>query len=195
MKTGEYVKRYSVNLKIIGMKRIIVLSVFLMISLITVSQTEVSYKGTVLLKDSTLSKDFIFLKVNEWIVETFTNNGAWEKSEILLNDKENGTIQGVGHFKYYHKSVLYPDASGDITVTFKFWLKPGKYKYEFSNFIHASYYNDHWNMGLITDIVPKGEMGVNFKKFYAEVIELIRSEVDKFILTLDQEIYKKENTW
>lgn len=78
--------------------------------------------------DSTISKSELFSRARNFMSESFSNS----KLVLDVQDKESGELIGNGNYSFYSKFA------GDAQVRFqiKILVKDGRYKYEFSEFIH-----------------------------------------------------------
>lgn len=97
------------------------------------------------------TKQDLFQRANIWAVSAFRN----AKFAIQINDKDSGQIVGKGALEYEQGFKLGSGSTrGHISFIFKIFVKDGRYKYEFSEFIHeASLYEgvNRKDLGLITD--------------------------------------------
>jgi hypothetical protein len=156
------------------------------------SDTAITYTGIIKTNDSTLTKDNLYLKGKEWFVSSFKS----ANDVIQLDDKENGMIQGKGCFSYYSnvKYMGQNQGSGYINFTIKLWVKNGRYKYEFSNFIHTSN-GTTLDMGLITSAdIPDVKQLINFyTKLWNDIKISIQSHIAEFIKPLNEKMNEKTN--
>ena len=112
----------------------ILLSSFLMLSLIVVAQEfpinlktgKVSYEGV--FKVEGASATDLYIKANEWFARTF--NSA--KNVIQMQDKEAGKIIGKGAIEVEKSG--YPNGVFDFTI--KFTAKEGRYRYVITDIAH-----------------------------------------------------------
>ena len=158
------------------MKKVIIISIILiLLSPIMMAQT-LSYTGVVSTKDTSITEDELYSRGVLWVSETFKSPG----DVIKMSDKENGIIQGSGSIKYKHGGFS-AYLTGHITFIFKLYLKKAKYKYEFSNFIHYGY-NDAWSYGLVND----GDCNkAGFGKHIVDIKSAINSEVTTMLKSLE----------
>jgi hypothetical protein len=170
------------------MKKIFGLISLFMISSIALGQTPVSYTGVVSTKDTNLTKDELYSRGVLWVSETFKSPG----DVIKLSDKENGLLQGSGSMIYNHGGFSGGYVSGHITFNFKLYFKKGKYKYEFSNFVHAGY-NEAWSYGLINE----GESNkAGWGKYLEDIKSSINNDIASMIKTLETSINQNvNNNW
>lgn len=105
--------------------------------------------------DSTRTKNELFDAARTWYNVSFKDS----KEVLQIIDKETGELSGKGIIIY--NSNIYVGSAitkGYISYTTSIFVKDGKYKYEFSNFIHTA--NGSASFGLITN-----ELDPNFKCF------------------------------
>ncbi|MCK9613015.1 MAG: DUF4468 domain-containing protein [Bacteroidales bacterium] len=101
--------------------------------------------------DSSLKKDDLFISGRAWFNNTFNSS----KNVLQTQDKESGEFVGKGTFSYISAiKLMRVCTSGYIKFTINLWVKDGRYKYEFTDFVHEGTYaqgHDPVNFGLITD--------------------------------------------
>lgn len=98
--------------------------------------------------DSDLSKDVLYDRGYNWVVSVFRN----PQKVVQIKDKEGGKIVCKGYFEYTPENDIwngYEATTGYIHFTVKLFFKDGRYKYIFSDFIHAPK-NHKKSFGVIT---------------------------------------------
>lgn len=131
--------------------------------------------------DSLITSNELFFRAQTWFVDMFKNS----KEVIQLADKENGKIIGKGSFDYNSRVFSGSETTkGLIRFTIIISLKSGRYKYEFTDFIHEgnkfARYGDI-SFGLITTSVdcPKNFPGkITGKKWKDNVWYDIKSQIN-----------------
>ncbi len=146
---------------------------------------QISYSDVVSV-DSSLTKDELFIRAQTWVFETFKNPG----NVIQMSDKNAGLIAGSGSMLFTTKIGL-GNPSGWISFNFKISVKQGKYKYEFSNFVHSCKY-PAWTVGTVTDDPPK----MGFKKLVQEIKDTISLNISEMLKSLNSDmITNSKNDW
>lgn len=127
------------------MKRIMPL--LLLLPLLSFGQKDsiITFSEVVLVEGTT--KDILFTKARQWFNESFKSS----KDVINISDKETGEIAGKCYISSYYifgktnKQPVYYNTQVSIFV------KDGKYKYEFTNFLTEAVNNSGiGNIGVLT---------------------------------------------
>lgn len=90
---------------------------------------------TDVVKIDSISKNELYNRAKLWFATTFNSS----KDVLQIEDKDSGQLVGNSLFKY-SPTVFNASARtvGNIKFTIKIFVKDGRYKYEFTNFIHES---------------------------------------------------------
>jgi hypothetical protein len=106
--------------------------------------------GNVIKVDSMISTRQLYARCRSWFAESYRS----AQDVIQMDDKENGKIIGKGNLKYSSKIFVGSEATkGWVRYTVSIQVKPGRYKYELTNFNHeGNPLNDgeKLSFGLIT---------------------------------------------
>lgn len=116
------------------------------------------YFSEVVKVDSTTNKEELFSRARSW----FSSHYIDSKAALDVQDKETGELLGNGSMDVMAiqtGSNQFP--YGIVTYNFKIIVKDGRYKYEFSNFIHkqVTYELGYIDYGLLTTstTAPEGK--------------------------------------
>ena len=129
-----------------------------------------------------ITKETLFQRANIWAASAFKD----AKTDIQINDKESGQIIGKSYFKYNQEFFLGSTrTSGFISLVFKIFIKEGKYKYEFSEFVHDASLSkgNRKDFGLITDNkectmeVGVLEVSIWYQKVWDDIKKQIEHEI------------------
>jgi len=130
------------------MKSILFTTVFFFFLSLSVTGQE-PLKYTEVIQMENIPKNELYNRTHHWFTTQFKSS----KDVIQIDNKEEGEIVGKGNFKYIPKVLSGSEQIfGDIVFTVKVFLKDGRYKYEFTDFIHEPYGNEYGSksMGIIT---------------------------------------------
>jgi hypothetical protein len=176
------------------MKNLLLTLILYLLCGITNGQTSVTYTKVIQTIDTNRTKDILYLNAKEWFVETFKSSN----DVIQLDDKENGMIQGKAKIKYSYTT----NYNGYINFTIKIWLKNGRYKYEFSNFIHEAKADNCFSLGLITDGIEVNKPCEHYGyintlgKAWTDVKNVIGSDVQEISKSLNDKMNQKiDSDW
>ena len=170
------------------------LALLLLLPLLCSAQEKLFYSG-IITTDSTLKKDDLFISARAWYNKTFNSS----KDVIQIIDKETGDISGKGTFKYASNVFRGNDkTAGYINFSISIFVKEGKYKYEFSDFIHESI-NNYDSFGIITtEIDYPRHLSGNIKSWENNVWKDIKAQIEAnttlLIETLKESMTKKVNS-
>jgi len=122
--------------------------VIMFVSLSSKGQEVLTFTDVV--KIDSISKNELYNRAKLWFATTFNSL----KDVLQIEDKDAGQLVGNSLFKYT-PTVFNANARivGNIKLTIKIFVKDGRYKYEFTNFIHESKSNSEYgglDFGLIT---------------------------------------------
>lgn len=128
------------------MKYALVFVFFCLMSLCKAQEnTPISFSEVVKLSDSTKSSKLLYASAKMWFTQTFKD----PKEVIILDDPNNNIIVGRGNLRYNSKIFSGSAArQGWISFDVQIACKDGRYKYNFSNFVHEG---KSYNYGLITN--------------------------------------------
>ncbi len=144
--------------------------------------------------DSSLKQNDLFGSARAWFNKYFVSS----KEVLQIQDKESGELSGKGIIKYSSRIFLgSASTAGTIRFTINVFVKDGKYKYEFTDFIHTA---SPSSFGLITK-----EYDPNFKcantsgkgwqvKVYNDIKDQIDENVKPLISSLKEAMTKKVNS-
>lgn len=149
-------------------------------------ETKLIEYSDLVLVDSSLTKEKLYLKAKEWFAQSFRS----ANDVIQMDDKEAGIIVGKGLF-----STRY--TIGNIHFTMKVQVKDGRYKYWISNFRHEEL-THNWSGGFLENEKPDCGYFLIAKKAWVEYIP--NAVVEKTILmiqglktSLSLDVDKKDN--
>ena len=180
--------------------KIIILCLFCIIRIqLAYSQDKLTYTEVVKV-DTLLKKDELYARARLWFVKIFVN----AKNVLQIQDKESGELVGKGAIKYNNtilgtKTVV----DGWIRFTVNITIKDGKYKYEFTDFIHEgtqiSPMGKPFDFGLIT---ADNEAPENIKaskswknKQYLTIKKTINDDIIFIISKLKTAMNKPATDW
>lgn len=180
----------------------IVICLFFLFHLNAQGLKEVGYIGVVEVSPN-LKSGQLFSIARQWVADNYL-----EYKDGIIADPSTGELIGKGSFKY-HADVPYGGgpASGKIMYSIKIFVKDGKYKYEFSHFVHSGTdMGSHVaaNFGLITESQePTSDIGpgsdANFRaNVWQDIKKKIDSEMHSTIQSLNDFISQKasnKNDW
>lgn len=127
-------------MKILNLFFVIILVFF---STILVAQKPIAYTEVVVV-DSTMSSKDLFSKALNFITLNFRS----ANNVIQLKDEENGKIICKGNTSFSNNRPEYVD--GVINFTLQISVKNGKYKYDFTDFVHEAF-DRPYSFGLLYD--------------------------------------------
>lgn len=143
--------------------------------------------------DSTISTEELFSRARGWYVSTFKST----KDALQIQDKRAGELIGKGSLVYYSSQGALSSANGHINFTIKFFLKDGRYKYDFSDFFHTGTKNNYGNssdFGLITEDEDCPyrvfTTNLNWKKWTNKNWKDIKTFISKSIPTITNDLNK-----
>lgn len=153
--------------------------------------------------DSTLKKDLLYNSAYNWFVKTFN----YANAVIQLHDKDAGEIAGDGAMTYVSNNGSV--ASGTIKYNISIWIKDGKYKYEFTNFIHNGTPSGEFparDFGLIGSdstvlyynkgfMISQKAAAKGNRKDWLNVANEINSEVNRLIKSLNSAMATSSSNW
>ncbi|KPH13513.1 DUF4468 domain-containing protein [Chryseobacterium sp. ERMR1:04] len=181
------------------MKKLFVFIIlFLTITLHAQDKEIIKYTEVIKTLDSTKPAKVLYAAAKIWFTQTFKN----PKEVIILEDADNNILVGRGSMKYSSKVFMGSGAregwiSFDITIA----CKDGRYKYDFTNFIHEG---NTVSLGIITNeemlstltgMLAGGPKGYKIK-VTNEIREIIsnkvNSEIEDLKKTMNKPIISKE---
>ncbi|WP_336689373.1 MULTISPECIES: DUF4468 domain-containing protein [unclassified Chryseobacterium] len=176
------------------MKKLFLIFLLLNCVLLSAQNTEPVKYSEVVKVDSTLSAKTLYSNAKIWFVNSFKNS----KEVIVLDDSENKMILGKANMKFNSNIFVGSGArEGWISFDISIACKDGRYKYDFTNFIHKG---NSVNIGLITtdEILPALPGPTNHKiKVSKEVREVINSKIlpliDQLKKTMNKNVSTKED--
>lgn len=160
------------------------------------SAEPLQFTDVVKVSDSSKNAKVLYANAKMWFTQTFKN----PKEVIVLDDPNNNIIVGRGNMRYQSKIFSGSAArEGWITFDVQISCKDGRYKYNFSNFIHEGH---SVNYGLVTneEFLPtmKGMMAggpKNYKiKVTTELRETISNKVEALIESMRDTMSKNIDT-
>ena len=83
-----------------------------------------------------MDKDMIYMKANEWMVDTFKS----AESVIQYSDKEEGIIKGK--YTFTARKVLFGVGEMTVTTIVTIEAKEGRYRVTFDNATYKTYVDD-----------------------------------------------------
>jgi len=156
----------------------------LLISVFTFSQ-EFQFEEVVKV-DSTITKEELFNRARIWANQSFKS----KKTEINIEDRNNGEIAGTGVVDYRTKKK-FSGAScleGPINYKMNIYVKDGRYKYQFHTFNHK---------GSKGSGCKRLDLGIlryepdNTDKGFVDIIEKTSENIENHILNLKQTMNKE----
>ncbi|WP_312351242.1 DUF4468 domain-containing protein [Empedobacter sp.] len=176
------------------MKKILLFTALLFAFVVSAQGVKpITYTEVVSVSDSTKSAKQLYASAKMWFTQLFKD----PREVIILDDAENNILVGRGNIPYKSKIFLgSATREGRIYFDVTIACKDGRYKYDFTNFMHEG---DGVNLGLITDeeflSTMKGAFAggpKNYKiKVTNELRDLIASRVLPSITSLKTEMDKK----
>lgn len=152
------------------------------------AQEPLIYSDVVEVKN--VSKNDLFKRAEIWFTKAYKSS----KDVLQTRSKEDGQLIGKALIQY-SQGFLSGSANtkGVINYEASIYLKDGRFKYKFENFIHESY--GSISLGLITtDEEYQGETSMMFpKKWYTRVWKDIKSQIENSILNLVYDLKKSMN--
>jgi hypothetical protein len=149
--------------------------------------------------DSNSTKNDLFNAARAWFNTAFVSS----KDVLQIIDKENGELSGKGVIKYSNGFPGSETTYGEIRFSVSVFVKEGRYKYEFANFIHEGSPHDGYgayNFGLITNaitcnVVQWGKPTQKWKdKIWNDIKSRINETIPQLIASLKDAMSKKLNT-
>lgn len=183
--------------KYITMRQLLLIATFLVANLINAQEgSPVAYTDVVKVSDSTKSAKLLHSTAKMWFTQTFKD----PKEVIILDDSNNNIIVGRGNIRYLSK-VFSGSAAREGWISFDVQIasKDGRYKYNFSNFLHEGH---SYNYGLITTdkflpvmkgLIMGGPEGYKIK-VTEELRSTIKSKVELLISSLKETMEKPLST-
>lgn len=136
--------------------------------------------------DSSLSSSELYNRAKLFFMNSFNDS----KAVLEIQDKESGQLSGKGYFKYEPTSYIGSDGTrGKIEFTVSVFVKDGRYKYEFTSFMHEGNQNPGYgampfNLGLITtDQYPYYPNGYS-KKMCDRTWDDVKTQINDKILSM-----------
>ncbi len=176
------------------MKKILFFTAFLFAVIASAQEIKpISYTEVVSVSDSSKNARQLYANAKMWFTQTFKD----PREVIVLDDVENNILIGRGNIPYKSKvSLGSATREGRIYFDVTIACKDGKYKYDFTNFMHEG---NGVNLGLITNeeflSTMKGMIAggpKNYKiKVTNELRDLIESRINPSIENLKNEMDKK----
>lgn len=124
-------------------RKLILGFIFMLFSTILIAQKPINYSEVVAV-DSTMSSKELFSKALNFITLNFKS----ANDVIQSKDEDNGKIICKGNTRFINNRPEYVD--GVINFTLQISVKKGKYKYDFSNFVHEAF-DRPYSFGLLYD--------------------------------------------
>lgn len=148
-----------------------------------------------------LTTDQLYKNAKDWLIRTFVD----AKEVIQYENREEGEIQGKAVTKY-NSPVLVGSipVSGYISYLVIIKVKDGRYKYEFTNFLHSGTDGQYStiNFGLITTDIEapkiKGQMKGWCQKQWDHMKKTSSVEVNNIVISLKEAMAQKpeaEDEW
>jgi len=142
--------------------------------------------------DSTMTQDELYTKAREWMALNFKS----ANSVIQMDDKNAGIIIGKGNIPVTGGKYL---ADGKIDFTLKIQVKNGRFKYWFTDFVHASY-KEGYSGGHLENDKPACGNFFMLKKGWTQVKEITDTDVKSMIISIKSALGKKlsgdaKDTW
>ncbi|MEN4759828.1 DUF4468 domain-containing protein [Chryseobacterium sp. C39-AII1] len=120
-------------------------ALILLINLQAQDKEPLKFSQVVKVSDSTKSSIALHTAAKMWFAQNFKN----PKEVIIMEDTDNKILVGRGNLKYSSKVFMGSAArEGWITFDVTIACKDGRYKYDFTNFIHEG---QSVNLGIITN--------------------------------------------
>lgn len=159
---------------------------FMLLSTIIIAQKPINYTEVVAV-DSTMSSKELFSKALNFITLNFKS----ANDVIQLKDEDNGKIICKGNTRFINNRPEYVD--GVINFTLQISVKKGKYKYDFSNFVHEAF-DRPYSFGLLYDSnecsVPAIDnmnsfvRPISWKNGKAKSFALMKEEIKDLVYTM-----------
>lgn len=136
-----------------------------------------------------LSKEVLYNRGYNWVVSVFKN----PQKVVQIKDKEGGQIVCKGYFEYAPENDVwsrYDATKGYIHFTVKLFFKDGRYKYVFTDFIHAPK-DEAMSFGVITmeDEYP-GTLSLSTKKWREWIWDDIKEQVEWKVGVIEASLLK-----
>lgn len=155
------------------------------------STGKITFTDVIYLQDSTISKDVLFSKAQEWFAKTYNSS----KSVLQMNDKESGKLIGKALMQVYHKAMGKDYESGHINYTISIFVKDGRYKYEITDLHHTGQLSGSQK---ISDYGPCEEMintthktmGASHQKLYNYYLLQVKENIEALVANLIAEMQK-----
>lgn len=174
------------------MRKFLLLCTLMIVLTIKAQDTNLNpYTFTEVVKVESKNANDIYYQAKIWMADTYKS----AKDVIQFDDSTNHTIVGKGLLKYNSKIFAGGAAiSGTISYTIKIMAKDGRYKYEFTDFIHQP--NDRsTSFGVILETDnPKLKIGTEKWriKVYKELKEVIDNNIKPLENSLKQTLNKEK---
>ncbi len=179
------------------MKAITTLVAYFCFAILFSHAQEPMFFSEVVKVDSSLSKEVLFSRARAWFSSHYLNS----KAALDVQDKETGELLGNGSIDVNALQIgSEPFPYGLVTYNFKIFVKDGRYKYEFSNFVHKN--KDDWSHGYISygplnnsKTAPNGikcpMCGEKLNnKCWNSIIDDVKSKMDLHITSLKSSMLK-----
>lgn len=134
--------------------------------------------------DSTVTKEILYYNAREWFAKSFKS----ANDVIQMDDKDAGKIIGKGSFKVERLPFLVSDDIGNagwINFTISVFVKPGRYKYEITDFFHQP--NRAFGAGSFDN-----PQRMNSKKSWKHIQNQTKREISLIISSLKKEMSLKK---
>lgn len=132
-----------------------------------------------------------------WIAETFTPTIY---SNIITEDRENGSITCTSSFYYAYKGVHYGlkqtgNYTGKITYTLKIQVKDSKIRFHAYDFFHFGNFYPKWSLNAITNESPDPEWPKSKINVWDDAKQRSSIEMEVLEYSLCTYIKKQKDEW
>lgn len=161
--------------------------------------TPINYAAVV--QVDSIPREVLFSTARKWFSEEFADY----KSIVQFEDKEEGviTVKAIIYTKNYNDEYLYGQFACNVRCQISIYVKDGKYRYEFSNFIH-----DCIDNGQYKDLVKENSLGIltneksytknsrnAYQKLWNETILSVDANVQDLINSLKKAMSSPIKNW
>lgn len=155
--------------------RIGIICLLLFAFFISKAQEPLIYEGVVKI-DTITNEQELMMRLKIWLDEAFVN----DKEVIQILDEENGQVNGKGNLSYNSKVFMGSDGTtGKVHFKIKIQIKTGRYRYEFSEFVHDGNMDYNSDFGLLTtDSICPVQFKGSPKSWCQKVWDDIKSQTD-----------------
>lgn len=141
------------------------------------------YSFTEVVKAESKTANELYYLSKIWMADTYKN----AKEVIQMEDAANHTIVGKGAIRYTSKVFVGGSATtGIVKYTIKIMAKDGRYKYEFTDFIHEGNDSDSSFGHILKTENPPLKIG--WEKWRIKVYKDIKEQIDKAIKPLENSL-------